>query len=327
MIEVRNLTKTYPGTLAIDGITFRVEKGEIAGFLGPNGAGKSTTMRILTCFLAPTRGSASMAGFDVIRQSLEVRRRVGYLPESNPLYTEMRVEEYLHFRARIKQVPSSDRARRVGEVVERCGLAERRTSIIAHLSKGLRQRVGLADAIVHNPEIVILDEPTQGLDPNQVREVRDIIRDLGKDRTVLLSSHILSEVEKVCGRIIIINRGRLVEQGTPEEIANRLMKTGRVRLEVRGEGRSIKEALEKVPGVARILWSSKGDMNTYLVEPRDGQDVRADLFRRCTDGGWDVFELAHERLSLEEVFTLLTAPAPAAAPAPAPAPAPEEAAP
>jgi len=314
MIEVRNLTKTYPGTLALCGISFRVEKGEVAGFLGPNGAGKSTTMRILTCFLAPTGGSASMAGFDVVRQSLEVRRRVGYLPESNPLYAEMRVEEYLHFRARIKGVAAGDRARRVGEVVERCGLAERRASIIGHLSKGYRQRVGLADAIVHNPEIVILDEPTQGLDPNQVREMRDVIRNLGKERTVFLSSHILSEVEKVCGRILIINRGKLVEQGTPEEISNRRMKTGRVRLDVRGDGRAIKEALEKTPGVARILWAAKSDMNSYLVEPRDGQDIRAEIFRRCAGSGWEVFELAYERLSLEELFTEVTVEAPAEAP-------------
>ena len=306
MIEVSNLTRTYPGVVAVNGISFKVDKGEIAGFLGPNGAGKSTTMRILTGFIAPTSGSASVAGFDVVRQSMEVRRRVGYLPESNPLYTEMRVEEYLHYRARIKGVASSERENRVGEVLERVSLTERRRSIIQHLSKGLRQRVGIADAIVHNPEIVILDEPTIGLDPTQVREIRDLIRALGKEHTVLFSSHILSEVEKVCGRVVIINRGRLVEQGTPEEIANRLMKTGRVRLEIRGEGRLMKETLEAVPGVARILWAQKGDLNTYVVESSGGKDVRADLFRCCASKGWEVLELAYERLSLEEVFSLLT---------------------
>jgi ABC-2 type transport system ATP-binding protein len=306
MIEVSDLTKTYPGVLAVDRITFKVDKGEIVGFLGPNGAGKSTTMRILTCFIAPTSGSASVAGFDVVRQSMEVRRRVGYLPENNPLYSEMRVEEYLHFRARIKGVPRPDRARRVDDVLGRVSLADRRRSIIQHLSKGLRQRVGLADAIVHNPEIVILDEPTIGLDPTQVREIRELIRQLGKEHTVLFSSHILSEVEKVCGRVLIINRGRLVEQGTPEEIANRLMKTGRVRLEIRGDGRAIKESLDRTPGVAHILWSAKGDLNTYIVESAGGKDVRSELFRCCASHAWDVLELSHERLSLEEVFTAIT---------------------
>ncbi|HLY74908.1 MAG TPA: ABC transporter ATP-binding protein [Planctomycetota bacterium] len=306
MIEVSNLTKTYPGVLAVDELSFKVEKGEIVGFLGPNGAGKSTTMRILTCFLAPTSGSARLSGFDVVEQSMDVRRRVGYLPESNALYTEMRVEEYLLFRARLRDIPSGDRRTRVGEVLDKVRLADRRRSIIAHLSKGLRQRVGLADAILHRPEIVILDEPTIGLDPTQVRDVRELIRGLGQSHTVLLSSHILSEVEKVCGRVLILNRGRLVESGTPDEIANRLMKTGRVRLEIRGDGRTIKEALEKVPGVLRILWSGKGDLQTYLVEPKDGLDLRPQLMRASAAGGWDVYELGFERLSLEEAFAILT---------------------
>ena len=307
MIEVSNLSKTYPGVLAVDELSFTVGKGEIVGFLGPNGAGKSTTMRILTCFIAPTSGSAKLAGFDVLQQSMEVRRRVGYLPESNALYTEMRVEEYLHFRARLRDISAADRGVRVGEVLEKVRLTDRRRSIIAHLSKGLRQRVGLADAILHRPEIVILDEPTIGLDPTQVREARELIRGLGQAHTVLLSSHILSEVEKLCGRVLILNRGRLVESGTPEEIANRLMKTGRVRLEIRGDGRAIKEALEKVAGVVRILWSNKADMNQYLVEPKEGLDLRADLMRVCMTNGWDVYELGYERLSLEEAFSILMA--------------------
>ncbi|HVR86201.1 MAG TPA: ABC transporter ATP-binding protein [Planctomycetota bacterium] len=306
MIEVSNLTKTYPGILAVDDLSFKVQKGEIVGFLGPNGAGKSTTMRILTCFLAPTSGSARLAGFDVVEKSMEVRRRVGYLPESNALYTEMRVEEYLLFRARLRDIPPAERRSRIGEVLEKVRLADRRRSIIAHLSKGLRQRVGLADAILHRPEIVILDEPTIGLDPTQVRDVRELIRGLGQSHTVLLSSHILSEVEKVCGRVLILNRGRLVESGTPEEIANRLMKTGRVRIEIRGDGRTIKETLEKVPGVVRILWSGKGDLQTYLVEPKEGLDLRPQLMRACASGGWDVYELGFERLSLEEAFAILT---------------------
>jgi ABC-2 type transport system ATP-binding protein len=306
MIDVSNLTKSYPGVLAVDALSFKVEKGQIVGFLGPNGAGKSTTMRILTCFLAPTSGSAKLAGFDVVEQSMQVRRRVGYLPESNALYTEMRVEEYLMFRARLRDIPKAERSVRVGEVLDKVRLSDRRRSIIAHLSKGLRQRVGLADAILHRPEIVILDEPTIGLDPTQVREVRELIRGVGESHTVLLSSHILSEVEKVCGRVLILNQGRLVESGTPEEIANRLMKTGRVRLEIRGDGRAIKAALEKVPGVVRILWSNKGDLNQYLVEPEEGRDLRPTLMRACASGGWDLLELGFERLSLEEAFSILT---------------------
>ena len=306
MIDVSNLVKTYPGVVAVDGISFRVEKGEIVGFLGPNGAGKSTTMRVLTSFLSPTRGTVSVGGFDVVRKSIEVRRRVGYLPETNPLYPEMRVEDYLRFRARIKQVPRADRERRVGEVIERTGLEDRRRSIIGHLSKGLRQRVGLADVIVHNPEIVILDEPTIGLDPTQVRQVRDLVRELGRDRTVLLSTHILPEVEKTCGRVLIIHKGKLVESGTPDQIANRLMRTGRVRMEIRGDGRVIKEALEKVAHVERILWSSKDGMNSYIIDAAGGNDIRPDLFRCCAANNWEVFELSYERLSLEEAFTILT---------------------
>ena len=307
MIEVTNLFKTYPGVVAVDGLTFKVEKGEVVGFLGPNGAGKSTTMRILTCFLAPTSGSVRVAGHDVMRESMEVRRRVGYLPENNPLYPEMRVEEFLAFRARVRGLRGDERVRRVGAAIERVGLGERRRSIIAHLSKGLRQRVGLADAILHGPEIVILDEPTQGLDPTQVREVRELVRELGKERTVLLSSHILSEVEKVCNRVLIMNRGRLAEQGTPEEIAHRLIRTGRVRLELHSaEVRRVKEALEKVEGVKHIIWAERGELQQYLVEGDEGVDLRPALFRVCASSGWSVLELAYERLSLEQVFEILT---------------------
>ena len=307
MIEVSNLLKTYPGVTAVDGLTFRVEKGEVVGFLGPNGAGKTTTMRILTGFLAPTSGSASVAGFDVLQKSLEVRRRVGYLPENNPLYTEMRVEEYLRFRSKVKGVERAAREAAVGAAIERVGLAERRRSIIQHLSKGLRQRVGLADAILNDPEIVILDEPTIGLDPTQVREVRELVRELGRDRTVLLSSHILSEVEKVCRRVLILGRGKLVEQGTPDEIAGRLRKTSRVRLEARGpDGAAIKAAVEKVAGVRRVIQGSKGDVHQFLIEAAEGADPRAELFQACVAGGWTLLELAPERPTLEEAFTALT---------------------
>lgn len=307
MIEVSNLFKTYPGVTAVDGLTFRVEKGEVVGFLGPNGAGKSTTMRILTGFLAPTSGSASVAGFDVLTKSIEVRRRVGYLPENNPLYTEMRVEEYLLFRSRVKGVEKAARAKAVAAAIERVGLKERTRSIIEHLSKGLRQRVGLADAILANPEIVILDEPTIGLDPTQVREARELVRELGRDRTVLLSSHILSEVEKVCRRVLILGKGKLVEQGTPEEIAGRLRRTSRLRLEVRGaDGAAIKAAVESVAGVRRVIQGSKGDVHQFLVEAEEGVDARADLYKACVAGSWTLLELAPERPTLEEAFTALT---------------------
>ena len=307
MIEVRDLVKAYPGVLAVDHVSFRIERGEVVGFLGPNGAGKTTTMRVLTGFIAPTSGSATVAGFDVVRQSMEVRRRIGYLPENNPLYLEMRVEEYINFRATIKKVPHADLAKRVGDVLDRVHLIDRRQSIIGHLSKGFRQRVGLADAIVHNPEVVILDEPTIGLDPVQVRDMREVIRDLGKDRTVLLSSHILPEVEKVCGRVLIINRGKIAEMGTPEEIANRLLRTGRVRLEVRGDGKAIKEALDGVPGVARILWSDIDGLNTYIIQSKEGSEIRSAVFNCCAERKWEVLEFGYERLSLEEAFTILTA--------------------
>jgi ABC-2 type transport system ATP-binding protein len=305
MIEVRNLTKVYPGAVALDNISFSVAKGEIVGFLGPNGAGKSTTMRILTGFIPPTSGSATVAGFDVVRQSLEVRRRVGYLPENNPLYPEMRVEEYLDFRATLHQLPRSRRAAAVDNAVERCSLGEVRHRIVGQLSKGYRQRLGLADAIVHDPEIVILDEPTIGLDPHQVRHVREVIRELGRERTVILSTHILSEVEKMCGRVLIINRGRLVAGGPLEDI-HKFTATGRIRLDLRGAPSGAREALGKLPGVLNVVEISRGNDRTYFVEPRDGADVRSDVFRRAAEAKWEVLEMGPERVSLEDAFVELT---------------------
>ncbi len=307
MIDVRDLTKVYPGVLAVDRISFRVEKGEVIGFLGPNGAGKSTTMRILTCLFPPTTGTVSVGGFDVLRDSMKVRRMIGYLPENNPLYTEMRVEEYLLFRAQIKQAPRADRTRIVGSAMEKCGLAERRTTIIDQLSKGFRQRVGMADAILNEPEIIILDEPTIGLDPNQVRTVRELIRELGQRRTVILSTHILSEVERTCGRVLIINRGRLVADGTPSQIINKFTLTGRVRLELRGTGEGVKEIIERLPNVKRVAWMNKGELQDYLVEPANAADLRSELFKCAAQHSWDLVELGHERVSLEDAFVEVTA--------------------
>jgi ABC-2 type transport system ATP-binding protein len=306
MIEVRDLTKVFPGVVAVDNITFRVDRGEIVGFLGPNGAGKSTTMRILTCYLPPTTGTVSVDGLDVLKDSMEIRRRVGYLPENNPLYTEMRVEEYLLFRAQLKRVRRGERPRCVGDAMEKCGLLDKRDRIIQQLSKGYRQRVGLADAILHDPEIIILDEPTIGLDPNQVRSVREVIRELGQKRTVLLSTHILSEVERMCGRVLIINAGQLVANGTPAAIVNKFTVTGRARFEVRGAGEGVKESIERLPNVKTVVWMNKGDHQAYLIEPDNQADLRPALFRLAAERGWEVLELGLERVSLEDAFVEAT---------------------
>ena len=305
MIEVKNLTKVFPGAVALDDLSFSVAKGEIVGFLGPNGAGKSTTMRILAGYLPPTSGSATVAGFDVVRQSLDVRRRVGYLPENNPLYLEMRVEEYLEFRATLRQVPRAKRTLAVGSALERCGLVDVRHRIVGHLSKGFRQRVGLADAIVHDPDMIILDEPTIGLDPNQIRHVRKVIRELGRERTVILSTHILSEVEKMCSRVLVVNRGRKVADGTPLEILKATV-TGRLRLDLRGALPGVREALQRIAGVEGVVEAPLGDDRSYLIAAKDGADVRAEILRRAVDGRWDVLELGPERVSLEDAFYELT---------------------
>lgn len=305
MIEVRNLSKVYPGATALDNVSFSVAKGEIIGFLGPNGAGKSTTMRILTGFIPPTTGSATVAGFDVLKQSLEVRRRVGYLPENNPLYTEMRVEEYLDFRATLRQVPRAKRNDSVDSALERCNLIDVRHRIIGQLSKGYRQRVGLADAIVHDPELIILDEPTIGLDPNQIRFVRKVIRELGRDRTVILSTHILSEVEKMCSRVLIINRGRLIADGTPLDILKQTV-TGRIRLEMKGKPDGVTDALKRIHGVESVVEAPLGSEWSYLIEPRDRASVMPEIIRVASEAKWEVLELGPERLSLEDAFYELT---------------------
>ncbi|MHC4606469.1 MAG: ATP-binding cassette domain-containing protein [Planctomycetota bacterium] len=307
MIEAQNVTKMFPGTVALEDISFSVEKGEVVGFVGPNAAGKTTMMRILTSYLPPTRGAARVAGFDVVARSMDVRRRVGYLPETNPLYADMRVREYLRFRAGIKGVARAGRAKRVDEATERCGLVAHRKKIIGTLSKGFRQRVGLADAIIHQPEIIILDEPTQGLDPIQVREVRGLIRELGEKRTVMLSTHILTEVEKVCSRVIIIHRGRIIASGAPMEIAARITRTNRVRVEAQGDGPEMKKTLEEISGVARVFWTTKDAVHTFIVEPSEKGDLRPEIFRLATEQKWLLMELAFERVSLEAAFTELTA--------------------
>jgi ABC-2 type transport system ATP-binding protein len=314
MINVRNLSKRYAGVLAVDAISFEIEKGHVMGFLGPNGAGKTTTMRILTCFQPPSSGTAEVAGFDVMRDSLEVRRRVGYLPESVPLYPEMRVVEYLDFRARLKGVPPGIRRRRIDTCVGRCGLDPVRHRIVGQLSKGYRQRVGFAEAMVHDPPILILDEPTIGLDPNQIGLIRRLIQDLAQDHTIILSTHILPEVEMVCDRVIIINRGRIVADEATKNLARVFSDSNRILFEARAPRADVEAAIAGLPGIRTVtLRAEDGPYTAVRIETEGAGDRREDLFRLATVKGWSVRELALEQVSLEEIFKKVTAlPAPEA---------------
>ncbi len=307
MIEVESLTKRYGRATAVDGISFRVEKGEILGFLGPNGAGKTTTMRILTCYLPPTGGTARVGGYDVFSQPMEVRRRVGYLPESPPLYPDMEVREYLDFCAKIKGVAPKERAPRVGDAIEKCRVGDVRSTLIGKLSKGYRQRVGLAQAILHNPDVLILDEPTAGLDPKQIIETRELIRGLGGEHTVILSTHILPEVSMTCGRVVIINKGRVVAEDSPENLTRRLTGAGTLRLEIRGDESAVLEAVRGVAGVlaAHVRGGHDGAV-VVDVEAEAGTDVRSDLARAVVHGGHGLLGLQQQGMSLEEIFLHLT---------------------
>ncbi len=307
MIEVESLTKRYGRTTAVDGVSFRVEKGEILGFLGPNGAGKTTTMRILTCYLPPTEGTARVAGYDVFSQPMEVKRRVGYLPETPPLYPDMSVREYLDFCSRIKGVPAKDRAARVGAAIEKCRVGDVRDKLIAKLSKGYRQRVGLAQAILHNPDVLILDEPTAGLDPKQIIETRELIRSLAGDHTVILSTHILPEVSMTCGRVVIINKGRVVAEDTPDNLTRRLKGAGTIRVEARGDAASVLESVRAVPGVLAAHPRGGHDGAVIVdVEAEAGRDVRAELAWAVVTKGHALLGLQQMGMSLEEIFLHLT---------------------
>jgi ABC-2 type transport system ATP-binding protein len=312
MIKVEGLTKRYARTTAVDNISFEVQKGQIVGFLGPNGAGKTTTMRCLTCFMPPTSGSASVAGFDVLEQPMEVKKRIGYLPETPPLYPDMEVVEYLNFVGRLKGLSGAELTRRVGEVSERCAVADVSKKLIAKLSKGYRQRVGLAQAIIHNPDVLILDEPTSGLDPKQINETRDLIRGLAGDHTIILSTHILPEVEQICQQVIIIAKGRLVATDTVHNLTNRLRGVEAVAVEV--EPRSgvldpaaVQSRLEQVSGVSRVIHKdSKDGRHLFEAESLQGKAIRGDLARSVVESGWNLYELRPVALSLEEVFLSLT---------------------
>ncbi|HEY6875689.1 MAG TPA: ABC transporter ATP-binding protein [Candidatus Dormibacteraeota bacterium] len=309
MIEVEGLTKFYGERAAVQDVTFSVPTGQVLGFLGPNGAGKSTTMRILTGYLGATSGTASVGGFNVLTQSLEVRRRIGYLPETAPLYNEMRVAGFLNLMCKLRGVPPSRRRARVDRAIEACGLEERRDEVIGRLSRGLRQRVGLAQAIVHEPEALILDEPTAGLDPAQTRETRDLIKRLGRDRTVVLSSHILSEVEATCERVLIINEGRLVADGPPGKLAEQLG-SGRMHeydLEIRGEGDEVKAALREVRGVEEVSITDAPEPGVVQVHVTTRlPDLREALSRAVVENGFGLLEVQSHSLSLEDVFLQLT---------------------
>jgi len=323
MIEVENLTKQYGRTTAVDDISFRVNKGEILGFLGPNGAGKTTTMRILTCYLPPTEGTARVAGFDVFEDPMEVKRRVGYIPESPPLYIDMNVETFLHFVAKIKGVAPASRKARVDEAMEKCRVSDVRDTLIGKLSKGYRQRVGLAQAILHNPEVLILDEPTAGLDPKQIIETRELIRALGGDHTIILSTHILPEVSMTCGRVVIINKGKVVAEDTPDNLTHRLKGAAMLRLEVRGEPGTVSDTLRAVPGVLSLREVREGNRGsvTLEVEAEAGKDLRAELARAVLGAGFDLLGLAQAGMSLEDIFLHLTTSDAATEPAAAVAPA------
>ncbi len=325
MITVQQLTKKYARNTAVDHISFSVEKGQIVGFLGPNCAGKTTTMRMLTCFLPPTSGTAVVAGFDVLEQPLEVKRRIGYLPETPPLYLEMRTAEYLTFVGRLKGLSGPALAERVEYVLGRCAVADVRDKVMGKLSKGYRQRVGLAQAIIHNPDVLILDEPTAGLDPKQINETRDLIKSLAGDHTIILSTHILPEVEQTCEQVIIINRGQVVATDSVSNLQNRARGMGSVLVGVAGRGGALDSAtvrrrLEVVPGVSRVsLRESRDAQFTFEVESKQDRAIRGELARAIVESGWDLSELRSAAVSLEEVFLQLTAseaaPARAAAPA------------
>jgi ABC-2 type transport system ATP-binding protein len=316
VIEVQHLTKRYGRVTAVDDVSFRVERGEILGFLGPNGAGKTTTMRILTGYMPATEGKAIVAGFDVFEQPIEAKRRIGYLPETPPLYPDLSVREYLDFVAKIKGVPSRERRARVQQVMGRTHIADMANRLCGKLSKGYKQRVGIAQALIHNPDVLILDEPTAGLDPKQINETRGLIRELAGDHTVILSTHILPEVAQTCQRVVIIAKGRVVAIDTPDNLTARLRGSETIYVQVDAAGADASAALSRVAGVTRVAESTRHERSVaYEVDSEAGRDVRSDLAKTIVTSGWGLLEMRPMRMSLEEIFLTLTtedSPAPAA---------------
>ena len=307
MIEVQHLTKRYGRVTAVNDVSFRVERGEILGFLGPNGAGKTTTMRILTGYMPATEGKAIVAGFDVFDQPIEAKRRTGYLPETPPLYPDMSVSEYLDFVGKIKGVPSADRRARVQYVMGRTRIADMANRLCGKLSKGYKQRVGLASALIHNPDVLILDEPTAGLDPKQIIETRELIKELAGDHTIILSTHILPEVAQTCQRVVIINKGHVVAIDTPDNLTARLRGSETMYLQVDAAGADAAASLGRVPGVTRVVEADRRDGLVGLeIDSESGRDVRRDLARAVIASGWGLLELRPMRMSLEDVFLSLT---------------------
>src|SRR5882757_2748577 len=307
-IEIKDLVKIYGQQKAVDTISFEVGKGEIVGFLGPNGAGKSTTMKMLSCYLPPTSGRAEVAGFDVFKESLKARERIGYMPEHVPLYNDMRVIEYLKYRAALKGVRGRRMKERLADVMDLCGLKDVERKLVGNLSKGYRQRVGLADAMVHEPDLLILDEPTIGLDPNQIRQVRDLIKNLGKQHTILLSTHILPEVEMTCSRVIIINRGRIEACDTPENLLGRIRTAGGVFVEAKVGNDDGAEELRKIAGVRDVTASVDGDWQVFALRVEANTDVREEVYRLASARHWTLRELSQRRATLEDVFVEITHP-------------------
>jgi ABC-2 type transport system ATP-binding protein len=308
LIEVQDLTKSYGSVIAVDHVSFTVNKGEILGFLGPNGAGKTTTMRILTGYMPATSGTARIAGFDVFDDSLEVRRHIGYLPEAPPVYPDMTVGSYLDCVARIKNVPSERRAERVADAMRKTNIEDKRDQLIKRLSRGYKQRVGLAQALVHDPDVIILDEPTVGLDPKQIIEVRHLIKGLAGNHTIILSTHILPEVSMTCDRVVIINKGKIAAVDTPENLTAQLKGGQKIRVEVQAPERSLQELLAQIPGVSRtqVEAAHANGHVTATVEAAAGKDVRSQIAAGVVQKGWPLFELRGVSLSLEDIFLQLT---------------------
>ena len=319
MIEVENLTKYYGNIRAIENVTFRVEKGEVVGFLGPNGSGKTTTMRILTCFMPASSGRATVAGYDVFTQSLDVRQHIGYMPESVPLYTEMKVSSYLKYVSKIRKIPRTQRNSRIGAVLESCGLTHTRNRIIGQLSKGYRQRVGLAQALIHNPDVLILDEPTIGLDPKQIVEIRELIKDFGKEHTILLSTHILPEASMICGRIIVINNGniagsitlsdgRITSIQSSEGETTTLGESEKLYVEAKAPAEDFSTAVFNIPNVidVQVAGQSADNHPQFYIDYELNMDIREELSSVIANNGWELLEMRPVEMTLEEVFLRLT---------------------
>lgn len=308
MIKAKNISKRFGPTVAVDNASFEVKKGEVVGFLGPNGAGKTTTMRILTCYLLPDTGTADISDFNIHETPLEVRRKIGYLPENAPLYSDMIVRDFLDFIGEVRGMPPSKRRKAIDRMIEVTNLQTVIQRPIGELSKGFRQRVGLAQAMLHDPEFLIMDEPTSGLDPTQIIEIRELIKELGREKTVILSTHILPEVSATCNRVLIISNGKIVASGTPEELSQRAQGKGLITLSIRGPREEVEKGLKAFPGIENVEKTDAGspDLHRFRVMSKEGKDLSEDLFRFVVAKGWSLSELYKEKVSLEDIFLQLT---------------------